>query len=291
MKGIYMLLFALYVFLGAGALVAQEAVQPAVEAAALKPDAAEAQAALAAAEALPAGDEDEEELELGWPREYDHEEGEVVVYQPQLDAWQEFTTLSGKAAVSVQFKDDDDFYYGAIYLQATTEVDKEEGEVLLDDFKITKMHFPDIDEQIATRAGELVKKALPLDASVVMSLDHLVADLEADNQNVREVEVNLEPPPIYYSDQPAILLMFMGEPSFKPVDGADGLMFAVNTNWDLLLDISSSTYYLLNDESWMQASDPVKGPWSKAGKLPESLSSLPDDDDSVSYTHLRAHET
>lgn len=281
MKGVYTLLFALYVFLGATALVAQEAVQPTVEAAAVKPDAAKAQQALAAVEAGSESGEDgeEDELELGWPREYDHEEGQVVVYQPQLDAWQEFTTLSGKAAVSVQFKDDDDFYYGAIYLQAATEVDKEEGEVLLDDFKITKMHFPDIDEQIAARAGELVNKALPLDASVVMSLDDLVADLEADTQNVREVEVNIDPPPIYYSDQPAILLMFMGEPSFKPVDGADGLMFAVNTNWDLLLDIDSSTYYLLNEESWLQTADPVKGPWVKAGKLPDSLSTLPDDDD------------
>ena len=44
-------LFAVYVFLGATALVAEEATQPTVEAAAVKPDAAKAQQALAAVEA------------------------------------------------------------------------------------------------------------------------------------------------------------------------------------------------------------------------------------------------
>ncbi len=276
MKRLYIPLFAIYVFLGATALVAEEAAQPAVEAAAVKPDAAKAQEALAAAEKKP-GDDDI--AELGWPREYQHEEGEVVLYQPQLDEWKDFTTLTAKAAVSVQFKGSDEFQYGAIYLKAATEVDKDEDEVLLDEFEITKMHFPDIDDEIATKAGDLVAKALPVEGSMIMSLDRLVADLEADTQNVREVNVNLDPPPIFYSDQPAILLGFMGEPSFKPVEGVDGLMFAVNTNWDLLLDVSTSTYYLLNEESWMETSDPVKGPWKSAEKLPDSFSKLPDDDD------------
>jgi len=276
MKRIYIPLFAVYVFLGATALVAEEAAQPAIEAAAVKPDAGKAQEALAAADATP---DDDAISDLGWPREYDHEEGQVVVYQPQLDEWKDFTTLTAKAAISVQFKGSDEFQYGAIYLKATTEVDKDEDEVLLDNITITKMHFPDIGIESAKKASDMVTKALPAKGSMVMALERLVADLEADGKDVREAKVNLDPPPIYYSDQPAILLMFMGEPSFKPVEGADGLMFAVNTNWDLLLDISSSTYYLLNGESWVQTADPVKGPWVKAEKLPETFSKLPDDDD------------
>ena len=260
MKRIYIPLFAVYVFMGATALVAEESAQPAVEAAVATSD----------ADAIE---------ELGWPREYQHEEGEVVLYQPQLDEWVDYTTLTAKAAVSVQFKGSDEFQYGAVYLKATTEVDKEKDEVLLEKFAITKMHFPDIDDEIAAKAGELVKKALPVEGSMVMALDRLVADLEAVNQNVREVDVNLDPPPIYYSDQPAILLGFMGDPSFKPVEGVDGLMFAVNTNWDLLLDVSTSTYYLLNEESWMETADPVKGPWKNSDKLPDAFSKLPDDDD------------
>jgi len=282
MKRIYIPLFALYVFFGATALVAEESAQPTVKAALAGPDAAKAQKALAATNA----ELEDGAAELGWPREYDHDEGEVVIYQPQLDEWKDYTTLTARAAVSVQFKGSDEFQYGAIYLKATTEVDKDEDAVLLDDITITKMHFPDIDEEIAVKAGELVSKALPVEGSTIMSLDHLVADLEADTQSVREVNLNLDPPPIFYSDQPAILLTFMGEPSFKPVEGVDGLMFAVNTNWDLLLDVSSSTYYLLNGESWMETADPVKGPWKNTQKLPELLSKLPDEEN---WKDVREH--
>jgi|GEM_PF-1058206 len=271
MKRIYIPLFAVYVFLGATALVAEEAAQPTVEAAVTKPDAAKKGEAMA--DAKP-GDDDFEEL--GWPREYQHENGEVVLYQPQMDEWKDYKTLTAKAAVSVQFKGSDEFLYGAVYLKAKTEVDKVEEEVLLDEFTITKMHFPDIDDEIAAKSRDLVTKALSVKGKMVMSLERLIAELEADN--VHEVNVNLDPPPIFYSDKPAILLGFMGDPSFKPVEGVDGLMFAVNTNWDLLLEVSTSTYYLLNGESWMETVDPVKGPWKNTQKLPDLLSKLPDDE-------------
>ncbi len=275
MKRIYIPLFALYVFFGATALVAEESAQPTVKAALAGPDAAKAQKALAATNA----ELEDGAAELGWPREYDHDEGQVVVYQPQLDEWKDYTTLTARAAASVQFKGSDEFLYGAVYFKATTEVDKEKDEVLLDNITITKTHFPDIDDEIAAKAGDLVTKAISVRGSTIMSLDRLVADLEAGKQNISEVNVNLDPPPIFYSDKPAILLAFMGEPSFKPVEGVDGLMFAINTNWDLLRDVSTSTYYLLNGESWMETADPVKGPWKNTQKLPESLSKLPDDDD------------
>ena len=271
MKRIYIPLFAIYVFLGATALVAEEAAQPTVEAAVTKPDVAKKGEAVA--DAKP-GDDDF--YELGWPREYQHENGEVVLYQPQMDEWKDYKTLTAKAAVSVQFKGSDEFHYGAVYLKAKTEVDKVEEKVLLDEFTITKMHFPDIDDEIAAKTRDLVTKALSVEGKMVMSLEHLVAELKADN--LHEVNVNLDPPPIFYSDKPAILLGFMGDPSFKPVEGVDGLMFAVNTNWDLLLEVSTSTYYLLNGESWMETADPVKGLWKNTQKLPDLFSKLPDDE-------------
>jgi hypothetical protein len=270
MKHLYIPLFAIYVFMGATSLVAQETAQPTIEAVAGKHDAAKAKEVLASA--------DDAIEELGWPREYQDDDGVVVLYQPQLDEWTDYTTLTAKSAVSVQFEGNDEFQYGVIYLKATTEVDKEEEEVLLEDFTITKTHFPDIDDEIATKAGNLVTSALPVKGSMIMALDRLVADLEAGSLDIREIDVNLDPPPIFYNDQPAILLGFMGEPSFKPVEGVEDLMFAVNTNWDLLLDLSSSTYYLLDGESWMETADPVKGLWKKAEKLPDAFSKLPDDD-------------
>ena len=263
MKHIYTPLFAVYLFLGCTAVVAEDVAQPRIE-------------------ALTGTNEESS----GWPREFHDRAGEVVVYQPQMDEWTDHTTLTARAAVSVQFAGSDEFHYGALYLKAATEVDKEQQQVLLHDFTSTKLHFPNIDDEIAAKAGELVTKVLPSTGSVIMPLERLVADLQAGSQGVREVDLNLDPPPIFYSDQPAILLAFMGEPSFKPVEGVDDLMFAINTNWDLLLDLSTSTYYLLNGESWMETADPVKGPWKNAQRVPGSFSKLPDDDD---WSNVKQH--
>ena len=77
------------------------------------------------------------------------------------------------------------------------------------------------------------------------------------------VAVNLLPPKIYHSRKPAILVMFMGEPQFKPVDtNRTDLMFAPNTNWDVFYDTTDQRYYLLNGESWLTATDPGNGPWT-----------------------------
>ncbi|MEN8214099.1 MAG: hypothetical protein ABFR19_07030, partial [Pseudomonadota bacterium] len=205
----------------------------------------------------------------GWPREYEDDEGEVVIYQPQIDAWNDYTTLTAKAAFSVQLTGSDAFHYGALYFTAATEVDKAKSEVLLDTIEITRLHFPDTDDRIAAQAGDLVRMALPADGGMIMSLERIVAELEAEGQDIQTVDVNLDPPPIFYSSQPAILLTFMGEPYFKPVDGVDGLMVAVNTNWDLFLDFSTSTYYLRDEESWLETADPLKGPWKNTQRLPD----------------------
>jgi hypothetical protein len=99
------------------------------------------------------------------------------------------------------------------------------------------------------------------------------------------VEVNLDPPPIFYSDKEAILVMFMGEPQFQAIDNTS-LLFAVNTNWDVFLDSGSGAYYVLNDDGWLKASDPIKGPWAAAGQLPSDFSKLPDDEN---WSEVRKH--
>ena len=130
--------------------MAEEAAQPTVEAALTKPDAAKKGEAVA--DAKPEVNDFDE---LGWPREYQHENGEVILYQPQMDEWKDYTMLTAKAAVSVQFKGSDEFHYGAVHLKAKTEVDKVEEKVLLHEFTITKMHFPDIDDEIAAKTRDL----------------------------------------------------------------------------------------------------------------------------------------
>jgi len=89
-------------------------------------------------------------------------------------------------------------------------------------------------------------------------------------------DVKADPPQIFFSTRPAVLVNLDGDPIWSPIQGSD-LKFAVNTNWDLF-ETPSKTLYLRNNDTWLTASD-LKGPWSPAGKLPPSFAQLPANDD------------
>jgi hypothetical protein len=119
---------------------------------------------------------------------------------------------------------------------------------------------------------------LPKDKTLLIALDRILAGLEGTREKAKGVEVNLDPPPVYTSEKPAILVLFMGEPKFEAVENVSGLLYAVNTNWDILLEVGSSKYYLLNGESWLVTENIMKGGWKASWSLPEFFSKLPDDE-------------
>jgi hypothetical protein len=53
--------------------------------------------------------------------------------------------------------------------------------------------------------------------------------------------------------------------------------YVVNTNWDVLEHTPARRLYLRYNRSWLQAKA-IEGPWTQAGKLPESFSKLPPDE-------------
>src|SRR5262249_48903180 len=63
------------------------------------------------------------------------------------------------------------------------------------------------------------------------------------------------------------------------------LKFAVNTNWDLFQHEPTKTFYLRVEKSWLQA-PAVEGPWTPAGKLPESFKKL---DSSDNWKEVKAN--
>ena len=220
----------------------------------------------------------EDATDPGWPRKFEAKGNEVVVFQPQLNEWVDYKVLRGKAAAVVQLKGYDQEYYGALDLEADTETDHESRTVLLKNFKVTDSIFPNIEKTLAGKCSKVVQAALPKDKTLLIALDRILAGLEGTKGKAKGVEVNLDPPPIYTSENPAILVLFMGEPKFEEVENVSGLLYAVNTNWDILLEVGSSKYYLLNGENWLVTEDMMKGPWKASWSLPESFSRLPDDE-------------
>ena len=144
------------------------------------------------------------------------------------------------------------------------------------DVKLTESHFADLPndqlkEVVATINAEVPRGAL------VIALDRVLARLDKSQIIPKNVAgVKADPPVIFSSTSPAVLVNLDGDPIWSPIKDND-LKFAVNTNWDLFEHVPTKTFYLRNEQSWLSATS-VKGPWKAAGTLPGSFTSLPADD-------------
>ena len=114
-----------------------------------------------------------------------------------------------------------------------------------------------------------IEKAMSPDERVI-ALDRVLANIDKSQIMPKNVEgVKADPPPIFFSTTPAVIVNLDGEPIWSPIKDND-LKFAVNTNWDLFQHEPTKTFYLRNDTSWLKATD-VDGPWTPAGHAARQL--------------------
>jgi hypothetical protein len=209
----------------------------------------------------------------GWPREIVRDSATLTYYQPQIDDWKDFKELTARMAISITPRGGKP-QVGVITLQAHTDVDIDSHNALLSSPQITSTSFPGADQATSQKLDQLVRKFLNPQASLTISVDRLVASVE-DKKTPPVAEVKNDPPAIFASFGPAILLFVDGEPVLAPVQNSD-LAFVVNANWPLFVDNASHQYYLFTGESWMTSTD-LKNGWAETKKLPAEMSKVPSD--------------
>jgi hypothetical protein len=213
----------------------------------------------------------------GWPRAYTTTSGAaLVLYQPQVSDWSNQKHLVAYAAVSYTPKGAAKPALGSIKLDSDTSVALDDRLVSFSELKISEPSFPTLDRaQLTTLVAEITAAVPP--GGRVIALDRVLASVDASKILPKNVEgVKADPPPIFFSKTPAVLMNIDGEPIWAPIAQND-LKSAVNTNWDLFEHGPTKTFYLRNGASWLKAAD-VKGPWGPAGKLPASFDKLPADE-------------
>jgi hypothetical protein len=122
----------------------------------------------------------------------------------------------------------------------------------------------------------VVLDVLPNKPSLEVSLQRVMAYMH-DQPKPTECGLNLQPPPIYFSETPAVLVVYIGPPQFQAgaqhhadvggeheLGGADGR--------------KTSQYYLMVGKSWLTAPDHDNGPWTQATQLPAEFFLLPNND-------------
>ncbi|MHC5026139.1 MAG: hypothetical protein ACYTGR_05175 [Planctomycetota bacterium] len=217
-----------------------------------------------------------------WPRVFTREGTAIILHEPQVDAWSDFESIQFRAAVEVA-ENGGPSHIGAINVLAKTRIDKTERVVLLTEPQSVVL-FPESSGAEATRLANLVEELLPNRSSIEVGLDRLLAHVDSPTVEAMAVEVNMEPPTIFFSAEPAELLVFLGAPRLQPIDGTP-LQFVINTNWDVIYDPATQTYFVLQDDAWVSAKDVTKGPFQPVRTLPGSFAGIPDE---ANWAEVRA---
>jgi hypothetical protein len=211
--------------------------------------------------------------DIGWPRQISKNGATLIYYQPQIDEWKDYKELLCRVAFSLKASGNKEVL-GVASLQAGTLVDKPTHTAYIRDIRVTSVRFPSLDAQKAAQMEETFRQLVPSGGEPI-SVDRLMADLEKTKTAAKPVEVKTDPPQIFYSDKPAILLMVDGKPVLAPIEKTN-LQFVVNTNWNMIFDKSKKNYYLAHQKGWLTAKD-FKGPWQPTQELPKDMGKLPAD--------------
>jgi hypothetical protein len=210
--------------------------------------------------------------DIGWPRQISNDKATLVYYQPQVDKWDNYSKMSGRMAFSLTPVGKQEIV-GVVSFKSDTKTDKDARTTYLHNIDYQDIRFPSLDSKTADSMRKLFLDLVPKN-SESYSIDRIMAELNGKGQvKAQTVQTKNDPPKIFYSANPAILLIVDGNPVLSPIDKTD-IEFVVNTNWDLFFEKSTKNYFLLVNDVWLTSSN-LQGNWKQTRTLPKDMSTLP----------------
>ena len=198
--------------------------------------------------------------DTGWPRTVTLKSGTAVWYQPQVESWTGQKNIVAWSAVSYQPTGAKEPALGTIKIEGPTQVAVDDRVVTLD-LRITEYNFKSLSpDQVKALVADV--QALPINERV-LDIDRLLAYVAASPLQAKNVDdIKADPPRVFSSTTPAILINLDGETIWSPIKDVD-LRYVVNTNWDVLEHTPTKMLYLRYNRSWLQAKA-IEGPWTPA---------------------------
>ena len=208
----------------------------------------------------------------GWPRTITKPGGKIVLYQPQVDDWKNYQQVDARMAFTLT-PTGGKSHVGVLTIQLQSAVNMDTHTVFLSNPQITGIYFPSLDAATTAQMDQLVRASLNPAATMTISLDRMVASVKkSKTPPVAEVQNN--PPTIFISMKPAILLMVNGAPTTAPIANSN-IQFIVNANWPLFVEQGKSTYYLFDGKGWLTCAS-LQGTWTPTTQLPKQMSKVPE---------------
>ena len=206
-----------------------------------------------------------------WPQQLDAEGGStVIIYQPQVET---FTgnAIEARAAVAVKTPESGDVpIFGAIWMQARLDVDRESRTAIIRSISVEDVRFTDASEADMQRLANFIEGALG-SSSMTISVDQLLADLDSSDVGDAGPQLKHNAPKILLSTEPALLVPIDGDPVFQDIEGSR-YERVVNTPY-LIARGGTDLYLYVGSDTWYEARA-VEGPWGKADRVPDEVQQL-----------------
>ncbi|HSZ32532.1 MAG TPA: hypothetical protein VK772_04435, partial [Puia sp.] len=207
----------------------------------------------------------------GWPRQLKNNGSVMVVYPPQVENWQDYQSINFRMAFSLTPAQQTKQIVGVLYVNATTVNNTNTHMVTLSNMNIVSVHFPGLDDATSASMEQIVRATVDVSKTVTVSMERIVA-CTPKPQTTPTVNVQNDPPIIFVSTKPAIILQLEGTAVLADATPG-GIKYVVNANWPVFFDPATSNYYLFDDTEWQTATQ-LSGPWSFTSALPLSLINL-----------------
>jgi hypothetical protein len=204
-----------------------------------------------------------------WPRSFSNSGGGLVLYQPQVDDWNNYSVVNARSAFALTPTGGKE-QVGVVTFTLQSVVDMDTHNVFLYSPTITNIYLPPPNTNSAELEG-LVRTFLNPSATMNISIERLTASLKKKTAPAHVAEVKNDPPTIFISFKPAMILLVNGKPVLAPVGG--NIKTVVNANWPLFQDSKTSAYYLFNSKGWM-TSKTLDGGWVATTNLPADFSQV-----------------
>ncbi len=194
-----------------------------------------------------------------WPHPLTLANAEILVYQPQVSSWRD-NQLVFRCAIAVRPTGAKNETFGSITANARTDVDKAARVVVLHDLTITSHRFPTLPDNGAAYVDGM-RDQIASHASEI-ALDRLEASMAAAGIEPPSFAVQNNPPQIYVSYSPAILVPVDGDPSLQPIEGDERFERVINTRALIVENMMLQSFYLHVYDGWLVANS-MAGPWTR----------------------------
>jgi hypothetical protein len=205
-----------------------------------------------------------------WPRVLDLANGQVLVYQPQINKWTD-NQLEFRAALAIKLSNAKEETFGVIFASTRTQVDKVLRTVTFENLRISKIDFPTLPNRGAAYASELQTEFAKSIRTI--SLDRLESSLALAGIKPPAVAVQNNPPQVIVSYSPAILVPIDGAPVLKAVPSDARFQRVINTRALILQGGFGQNFYIHVYDGWLESSS-IAGPWTQSFRQPIGMDSV-----------------